>query len=59
MLTDGPTFRGARLPAAVLDDVASHAGRLHPHTETREGSIPDDDVLNIGCDSLDDCLAVK
>ena len=51
VLADGLPSGGAGLPVPVLDDVALHAGRLHPDAEAGKLDIPDDVVLGARSDS--------
>ena len=57
MLPDGQAPRRARVPVAILDDVAADPTGLHPDPEAGEGVVPHDHVPIDGLDPLNNCLA--
>jgi hypothetical protein len=57
VLPDGQAPRRARVPVAILDDVAAHPTGLHPDPKAGEGVIPHNHVLIGGLDPLDNRLA--
>jgi hypothetical protein len=57
VLPDGQAPRHARVPVAILDDVAADPTGLHPDPKAGEAVIPHNHVLIGGLDPLDNRLA--
>jgi hypothetical protein len=57
MLTNSHSFRSSRLQVAVLNDVASHAGRLYAHTELGRAVSQITMFSMPGSNAFDNCLA--
>jgi hypothetical protein len=57
VLLDGQAPRRARVPVAILDDVAANPTGFHPDPKAGEGVLLHDHVLIGGLDPLDNRLA--